>query len=36
MRSAARDINDESDAAGIVLEGWVVQPAPLQRVNVLI
>ena len=36
MGSAARDVDHESDAAGVVFEAWVVQPAPLQRVNVLI
>ena len=35
MRLAAGDVDDESDAAGVVLEGRVVQPGPLQGVNVL-
>jgi hypothetical protein len=36
MGSAACDIDDEPDAARVVFEGGVVQPASLQRVNVLV
>ena len=36
MGSTASDIDDEPDAARVVLEGWIVEPASRQGVAVLL